>query len=118
MAETRQVTITGKIKREVDGKVEYDFQSYDAYFNEAYDTKEEAETKTLQNIKGHEEDERKRIEWRKSSNHKSYSWHVGYSQKEIKRAKQTLDWHNQRVIFMGKRAKPKKETTNPPAEEI
>lgn len=118
VAEPRQVVITGKTKRENDGKTEYDFQSYDAYFHEAYDTKEEAEAKTLQNIKDHEEDLRKNIEWRKSHNHKSYSWHVGYALKEVKEAKRKLDWHNKRVIFMGKRAKPKKETINLPTEEL
>lgn len=116
-AEPRQVTITKKTKIDSNGTVECSYRSYDAYFNEAYDTKEEAEAKTLQNIKDHEEDERKRIEWRKSSNHKSYSWHVGYSKKEIQRAKQTLDWHEKRVIFMGKRAKPsKKKTEDSPLE--
>ena len=47
-AEPRQVTITDKTKREYDGKIEFDYRSYDAYFNEAYDTKEEAEAKTLE----------------------------------------------------------------------
>ena len=115
-AEPRQVTITDKTKKEYDGKVEFNYRSYDAYFHEAYDTKEEAEAKTLENIKEREEDERKRIEWRKSSNHKSYSWHVGYSKKQIDEAKRTLDWHNKRVIFMGKRAKPAKK--NKPAETL
>lgn len=110
VAEPRRVTICNKTKREVNGKIEYDFGSYDAYFHEAYDTKEEAEAKTLENIKEREESERKNIEWRKSHNHKTYSWHVGYSLKEIKEAKRKLDWHNQRVVFMGKRAKPSKNT--------
>lgn len=108
VAEARQVTISNKTKREIDGKTEYDFSSYDAYFHEAYDTKEEAEAKTLENIKNHKEDERKNIEWRKSHNHKTYSWHVGYSLKEIKEAKRKLDWHNARVIFMKNRSKPEK----------
>lgn len=116
VAKPRQVTITDKTKKEYDGKVEFDYRSYDAYFQEAYDTKEEAESKTLQNIKEHEEQQRKNIEWRKSHNHKSYSWHVGYSLKEVKEAKRKLDWHNKRVIFMGKRAKPEK--TKLPDDEI
>ena len=107
--------VTNKTKKEYDGKVEFDYRSYETYFHEAYDTKEEAEIKTQENIKAHEEDERKRIEWRKSSNHKSYSWHIGYSKKEISCAKQTLDWHSQRVIFMKNRSKPQKVT--PSVEE-
>lgn len=118
VAETRQVTIMSKTKKETNGKTEYDFHSYDAYFHEAYDTKEEAEAKTLENIKEHEEDERKRIEWRKSHNHKTYSWHVGYSKKEIKEAQRKLDWHSKRVIFMKNRAKPEKSEKKSEEVEI
>jgi hypothetical protein len=108
VAEPRQVTITDKTKAESSDGIKCEYRSYDAYFDEVFDTKEEAEAKTLENIKEHEEQERKNIEWRKSHNHKTYSWHVGYSLKEIKEAKRKLDWHNQRVILMGKRSKPEK----------
>jgi len=108
VCESRQVTITDKTKQESSGETKCEYRSYDAYFTEAYDSKEEADVKTSENIKEREEQERKNIEWRKSSNHKSYSWHVGYSIKEIKEAQRKLDWHNKRVIFMKNRAKPEK----------
>ncbi len=82
---------------------------YCVYPKDLFGTKEEAENRCQEQIKEHEAEEKKKLEWSKEKANNSYSWHVGYHTKEANRAKKDFEYHSQRAINCKMRAKTEKE---------
>ncbi|MEK6880180.1 MAG: hypothetical protein AABY22_11250, partial [Nanoarchaeota archaeon] len=76
-------------------------------------TKEEAEIRCQERIKIQQEEEKKKLAWSKEKAHNSYSWHVGYHGREIKRLEKQLEHHRARYINCKLRAKEDKNNEKP-----
>lgn len=72
-----------------------------------FDTKEGAEARVEEMIETHNKEESDRIARGKYNNLKSYSWHVGYHQRELKRAQHDMEYHSKKIVAMKLLAKDK-----------
>jgi hypothetical protein len=108
LADPMCVTLTGKDVSERDGRREITYRAPNCYMSDVEDvraTKEEAEARCAIRIDEHAAEEKKRLEWSKENNKKSYSWHVGYHLREAKRAQSSLEWHTARAAHCKARVK-------------
>ncbi len=88
-----------------DGRdVEYRYTHY-IVNDQIFRTKKEADKKVKEMIEKRKIEEQEKLENGKSSNHKSYSWHVGYHLERAKKAKEELKYHKSKATYMRKKAK-------------
>lgn len=103
-AEPKQVTVTG-ISIDSSKRYNYSFSQYHGDNENVFTTKEEALTRCAEMVKEHEETNQKQLEYCKFSNKKSYAWNAGYHRSEAKRAKQQLEYHTKKAVFMAAKSK-------------
>ena len=103
-AEPKQVTVTG-ISIDSSKQYNYSFSQYHGDNENVFLTKEEALVRCAEMVKEHEETSQKQLEHCKFSNKKSYSWNAGYHRSEAKRAKQQLEYHTKKAVFMAAKSK-------------
>jgi hypothetical protein len=85
--------------------VEYRHNSYILYDGIICDTKEEAEIERQKIAEAHKATELERLQRGKDNNVKSYSWHVGYHQRQIKESQRQVDYHSKKITYMKAKAK-------------
>ena len=114
--DVKQIVIEGKEVREnhEGRKVEYRHGSYILRDGIICDTKEEAEEARKSIAEKHHEEELERLQRGKEHNLKSYSWHVGYHQRCLKKAQAEIDYHSKKITYM--KAKAKDLPTHPTSE--
>lgn len=99
--EPKQAKIVG-INLDSSGEYQYTCSNY---YGEVFLTKEECLVRCTELVKEHEETQQKQMECCKFSNKKSYSWNAGYHRTEAKRAKQQLEYHTKKAVFMAAKSK-------------
>lgn len=109
IAEPKQVIVTG-LSIDACGQYSYNFSQYYAESTDVFTTKEEALVRCTELVKEHEETQQKQMEFCKFNNKKNYSWNAGYHRTEAKRAKQQVEYHTKKAVFMA--AKSKTEPNN------
>lgn len=90
-------------------KIRYSFNDgYTAEPQDLFGTREQADARVKDLIAEHEIEQARQIAHRKENNAKSYAWHVGYHQREMRKAEKDLAYHQSKVIAMKLLAKPEK----------
>lgn len=105
--EVKEITITGKEIRETESgrSVEYRHNSYILHDGIICDTREEAEVERQKIADAHKITELERLQRGKDNNVKSYSWHVGYHQRQLKEAQRQVDYHATKITYMKAKVK-------------
>lgn len=95
------VAITNKeVLESEDGRnVEYKYNNYCLNEENAFSTKEEAEEKLKEVIKKQQEEDLKRIEYKKGQNPRSYSGHIGYYQKKKRDAIEEIEYADKKIKY-------------------
>lgn len=106
-AEVKQIVLDGKeVTENADGrKVEYRYGHHILHDGIIWDTHEEAQQARLKIAEQHHLDEMERLQRGKENNVKSYSWHVGYHQRQLKEAERQAEYHKTKITFMKEKAK-------------
>jgi hypothetical protein len=109
--EVKQIVLTGKEVREtMNGRsVEYRCDNYILYDGIICDTKEDAEAERTKIAEAYHLQEMERLQRGKENNVKSYSWHVGYHQRQLKKAQQDVDYHTKKITYMKAKSKSNPE---------
>lgn len=90
-------------------KIRYSHCNYCLDEEDLFDTEEEARIQCEKKSAEHTENEKKNLYNRAQSNHKSYTWSVGYSKKEIKEAQRRIEWHQAKIKEIEPKIRKKKE---------
>lgn len=111
VAEPKQITIDGiSIDHYGDKRtIRYSYLNYCLYDEDVFDTEEEAKIQCDKKTTEHNENVRKNLYSRAQSSHKSYSWSVGYSKREIKEAQRRIEWHQAKIKEIEPKIRKKKE---------
>lgn len=113
VAEYEKTKISGVSIQERDGvrKIDYRIGSgYVAYPEDVFDTENEAKLRTEERVKEHNEELEKKLLQSKEYAHKTYSWHVGYHNFQLKEAQRKIEYHLARAINCKKLAKEDKKS--------
>lgn len=104
------VEITGKeVSEGRNGRiVEYSYGAYCLSLDNAFKTKEEAETALIQKIKKAKQEDLRRLEYGKDQNLRKYSWHVGYYQRKKKDALKEIESYDRKIAYFKSKAKEEK----------
>lgn len=108
VAAVKQVTIDRKEVHESNGERKIDYyngQYQTLESNDIFAEKTGADARILEKIAEHEVEVARNIAVRKEYNTKSYSWHVGYHRREIKKAEKSIEWNSKKVTAMKALAK-------------
>ena len=105
--DVKQIVISGKEVRETqEGRnVEYRHGSFILRDGIMAETKEEAEVKRKEIVDKHHKEEMERLQRGKDNNVKTYSWHVGYHQRQLKKAEKDVEYHSKKIVFMKDKAR-------------
>lgn len=105
--EVKEIVLSGKEIRETTAgrSVEYRHNSYILYDGIICDTKEGAEIERQKIADAHKISELERLQRGKDNNVKSYAWHVGYHQRQLKDAQRQIDYHSKKITYMKEKVK-------------
>lgn len=98
-AEPKQAIVTG-ISIDSSKQYNYSFSQYHGDNENVFLTKEEALARCAEMIKEHEKTQQNQLEYCKFNDKKNYAWNAGYHRGEAKRAKQQLEYHTKKAVFM------------------
>ena len=90
------------ISKDSDGTFEYN------YTQDIYKTKEEAELAGQKLVKKYEEEQEKKLKYKKENPNKSWGWHIGYHRNNIKEAERKIEYHSEKLGLAKSKAKEEK----------
>lgn len=105
--EVKQIVIEGKNVTESSEGRQVDYRNNGCILHNGImaASKEEAEKLRDEICAKHHLEEMERLQRGKENNVKSYSWHVGYHQRQLKNAQRDVDYHFKKITYMKAKAK-------------
>ena len=89
----------------VENEIEYQAGSYIYYTKDVFATKEEALAESERRAKQYNIDQETKAEHIKGKPDKNYSWNAGYHMREVKKAKEKIEYHSKMAKICKDRAK-------------